>query len=162
MNLITIKTVCVAGSPPPRLNTVICLVFTFGDICSICTPVVVVQLLGWIQLFVTPSLQHTSLLCPSLSPRACSNSCPLSQWCHPTISSVTPFSCLQSFPASGSFPMSWHFASSGQSIGALASDLLLGRQLGMSNKEWSGWKGCKLISKLNHRHIQESSQMLQK
>ena len=53
-------------------------------------------------------LQHTRLPCPSPSPRACSNSCPLSQRCHPTISSsVVPFfSCLQSFPASGSFPMS--------------------------------------------------------
>ena len=68
-------------------------------------------------------LQHTRLLCPSLSPRACSNSCPLSRWCHPTISSsVVPFSsCLQSFPASGSFPMSQFFASGGQSIGASAS-----------------------------------------
>ena len=54
-------------------------------------------------------LQHARLPCPSLSPRACSNSCPLSRWCHPTISSsVAPFfSCLQSFPAPGSFPMSW-------------------------------------------------------
>ena len=53
-------------------------------------------------------LQHARLPCPSPSPGACSNSCPLSQWCHPTISSsVVPFSlCLQSFPASGSFPMS--------------------------------------------------------
>ena len=58
-------------------------------------------------------LQHTSLPCPSLSPRVCSNSSPLSQWCHPTISpSVTPFSsCSQSFPASGSFPVSQLFAS---------------------------------------------------
>ena len=72
-------------------------------------------------------LQHTTLPCPSVSPGVCSNSCPLSQWCHPTILlSVTPFSsCLQSFPASGSFPVSWLFASSGQSIGtsALASVL---------------------------------------
>ena len=52
-------------------------------------------------------LLHTRLPCPSPSPRACSNSCPLSQWCQVTIlSSVIPFSCLQSFPASGSFPMS--------------------------------------------------------
>ena len=53
-------------------------------------------------------LQHATLSCPSLSPRVCSNSCPLSWWCHPTIpSSVVPFSShLQSFPASGSFPMS--------------------------------------------------------
>ena len=64
-------------------------------------------------------LQYTRLPCPSPSPRACSNSCTLSQWCHPPISSsVVPFSCLQSFPASKSFPMSLLFASDGQSIGA--------------------------------------------
>ena len=61
-------------------------------------------------------LQHASLPCPSPTPRACSNSCPSSQWCHRTISSsVVPFSLLQSFPASGSFPMSQFFASGGQS-----------------------------------------------
>ena len=67
-------------------------------------------------------LQHTRLPSPSPTPRACSNSCPLSQWCHPTISSsVVPFfSCLQSFPASGSFPMSQFLATGGQSIGASA------------------------------------------
>ena len=67
-------------------------------------------------------LQHIRLPCPSPSPRACSNSCPSSKWCHPTISSsVVPFSsCLQSFPASGSFLMSWFFASGGQSIAASA------------------------------------------
>ena len=60
-------------------------------------------------------LQHTRPLCPSPSPTACSNSCPLSQRCHPTISSsVVPFSCLQSFPASGSFLMSQFFASGDQ------------------------------------------------
>ena len=65
-------------------------------------------------------LQYTRPPCPSLTPRACSNSCPLSQRCHPTISSsVVPFSsCLQSSPASGSFPMTQFFASSDQSIGA--------------------------------------------
>ena len=64
-------------------------------------------------------LQHTRLLCPPPSPSACSNSCPLSQWCHPTISpSVSPFSsCPQSLPASGSFTMIWVLASGGQSIG---------------------------------------------
>ena len=68
-------------------------------------------------------LQHVRLPCPSPSPRACSNSSPLSLWCHTTIlSSVVPFpSCLQYFPASGSFPMSQFFASGGHSIGALAS-----------------------------------------
>ena len=67
-------------------------------------------------------LQHVRLPCPSPTPRACSNSCPLSQWCHPTISfSVVPFfSCLQSFPASGYFPMS-QFASGGQNTTGLAS-----------------------------------------
>ena len=72
-------------------------------------------------------LQHTRLPCPLLSPGVCSNSCPLSQWCYPTISSsVASFSCCpQSFPASGSFPMSWLFVSSGQSIGASASASVL-------------------------------------
>ena len=72
-------------------------------------------------------LQHTRPPCPSPTPEACSNSCPLSQWCHPTISSsVVPFfSCLQSFPASGSFPMSLFFPSGGQRIGASASASVL-------------------------------------
>ena len=70
-------------------------------------------------------LQHTKLPCPSPTPRVCSNSCPSSQWCHPAISSsIVPFSsCLQSIPASESFPMSQFFASGGQSIGASASVL---------------------------------------
>ena len=68
-------------------------------------------------------LKHARLPCPSPTPGACSNSCPSSQWWHPTISSsVIPFSsCLQSFPASGSFPVSQFFTSSGQSIGVSAS-----------------------------------------
>ena len=72
-------------------------------------------------------LQHARLLCPPLSPRVCSNSCPLSKWCYLTISSsVVPFSsCLQSFPASGSFLMSRLLASGGQSIGASASASIL-------------------------------------
>ena len=72
-------------------------------------------------------LQHARLPCPSPTPRACSDACPSSQWCHPTISSsVVPFySCLQSFPASGSFPMSQFFASGGQSIGISASASVL-------------------------------------
>ena len=73
------------------------------------------------------SLQHARLPCPSLSPRVCSKSCPLSWWCYVTIlSSVFPFSsCPQSFPASGSFPMSRLFTSGGQSIGASASASVL-------------------------------------
>ena len=67
-------------------------------------------------------LQHSKLPCPSSTPGACSNSCLSSQWCHPTISpSFIPFSYLQSFPASRSFPMSPFFASGGQSIGVSAS-----------------------------------------
>ena len=66
-------------------------------------------------------LQHARFPCPSPTPGVYSNSCPLSQWCHPTISStVIPFSsCLQSFPASGSFPMSQFFASVFQDLGFL-------------------------------------------
>ena len=85
--------------------------------------VTVVQSFSRVQLFVTHGLQHTRLPCPSSSPRVCSNSHPLSQWCHPVISaSVIPFpSCLQSFPASGSFPIRQLFSSAGQSTGASAS-----------------------------------------
>ena len=86
-------------------------------------------------------LQHVRLPCPSPSPRACSNSCLLSQWCHTTISSsVVPFpSCLQDFPACGSFPMSQFFASGGHSIGALASAPVLP----MNIQDWFplGWTG---------------------
>ena len=81
-----------------------------------------------VSAFLQPhGLQHTRLLCPSLSPRVCSNSCPLNQWCHPTISSsVIPLSsCIQPFPASRSFPMSWLFASVGRSIGVSASASVL-------------------------------------
>ena len=73
------------------------------------------------------ALQQARLPCPSPTPRACSNSSPLSWWCHPTISSsVVPFSsCLQSFPASGSFQMTQFFESGGQSIGTSDSASVL-------------------------------------
>ena len=88
---------------------------------------VVVQSLSHVWLFATPWFATHRLPCPSLSPRVCSNSCPLGSWCYLTISSsATPFSsCLQSFPASGSFPMSQLFASGGQSTGASASASVL-------------------------------------
>ena len=71
-------------------------------------------------------LQHARLPCPSPSPRVCSNSSPLSQQCHPTVPSCRPFSFhLQSFPASGSFPMNQLFASHGQIIGTSASASVL-------------------------------------
>ena len=86
-------------------------------------------------------LQHTRLPWPSSSPGACSNSCPLSWWCHPTISSsVVPFSsCLQSLPTSGSFLTSLLFASSGQCIGASASASVIP----MNIQDWFplGWTG---------------------
>ena len=87
--------------------------------------VVVVQLVNSIWIFVTPWMQYARLPCPSESPGVCSNSCPVSQWCHPTISSSdTPFfSCLQSFPESGSFPMSQLFPSGSQSFEVSASVL---------------------------------------
>ena len=86
-------------------------------------------------------VQHARLPCKSPTPRACSNPCPLSQWCHPTISSsVTPFSSRpQSSLTSGSFPMSWLFASGGQSIGTSASASVLP----MNIQDWFllGWTG---------------------
>ena len=83
--------------------------------------VVAVQSLSLFDSLWHHGLQHASLPCPSPSPGA--SSCPLNRWCHPTASSsVVPLSsCLQSFPVSGSFPVSWLFASGDQSIGASAS-----------------------------------------
>ena len=84
-------------------------------------------------------LQHARLPCPSPSPRVCPDSCPLSQWCHPTISSsVTLFSsCPQSLPASGSFPKSWLFKSGSWSTGASASVLPMNIQSWFP-VEWTG------------------------
>ena len=90
-------------------------------------------------------LQHVRPPCPSptqLNSWIYINSYPLSRWCHPTISSsVVPFSsCLQSFPASGSFPMSQFFTSGGQSIGVLASTSVLPMNIqGWFNLGWTGW-----------------------
>ena len=87
-------------------------------------------------------LQHTRLPCPSPTPRSYSNSWPLSRLCYPTISSsVVPFSsCLLSFPASGSFPMSQVFASGGQSIGVSASTSILPvNTQDLSPLGWTGW-----------------------
>ena len=107
-----------------------------------------VQSLSHVQLFPTSWTAACQSPCPSPTPRVYSNSCPLSWWCPPTISSfVIPFSShLQSFPASGSFLMSHFFISGGQSIGISASALVLPKNI----QNWSplGWTGCiSLLSK---------------
>ena len=87
-------------------------------------------------------LQHARLPCPSPAPGACSNSCPLSQRCHPTISvSVVPFSfCFQSCAASGSFPLCQFFLSGGQSTGVSASASYRPKKSqGWDPSEWTGW-----------------------
>ena len=98
-----------------------------------------VQSLSCVWLFATPWNADARPPCPSPTPRVYSNSCPFSRWCHPTISSsVFPFSSrLQSFPASGSFPMSLFFTSGGQSIGVSASASVLP----MNIQDWFplGW-----------------------
>ena len=90
-------------------------------------------------------LQHVRLPCPSPSPRACSNSCPSSQWCHPTISSsIIPFSsCLQSLPASGAFPVSRLFSLGGQRIRASASASVLSMNIqDWFRLDWLVWSPC--------------------
>ena len=99
-------------------------------------------------------LQHARPPCPSPTPRVYPNSCPSSHWCHPTISSSdVPFSsCLQSFPASGSFQMSQLFASGGQSIRVSASTSVLP----MNTQDWSPSDGL-VGSPCSPRDSQESS-----
>ena len=109
-------------------------------------------------------LQHARLPCPSPTPGACSNSCPLSRWCHLTFSSlVVPFSCLQSFPASGSFPVSQFFTSGGQSTGVSASASVLP----MNIQDWFplGWTGwislqSKGLSRVLQHHSSKASILL--
>ena len=96
-------------------------------------------------------LQHPRLPCPSLSPGVCSDSGPLNWWCHPTISSsVAPFSSFpQSFPASGSFPVSQVFASGGQRIGASASASVLLMSI-------QGWFPLALAVKIPNKLVDSS------
>ena len=107
----------------------------------------------------THGLQHASLPCPLPTPGACSNSCSLSWWCHPTMSSfVVPFSsCLQSFPASGSFPVSQFFASGGQSIRASASVSVLPVNI----QDWFplGWTGWILLQSKGLSRVFSSSKV---
>ena len=108
--------------------------YTYVTLCSVQFSCSVVSDSLWPH-----GLQHARPACPSPTPGVYSNSCPLSQWCHPTISSSeVPFtSCPQSFPASGSFQMSQLFASGGQSIGVSASTSVLP----MNIQDWFplGW-----------------------
>ena len=102
-------------------------------------------------------LQHARTPCPSPTPRVHSDSCSLNQWCHPAISSsVAPFSCPQSFPASESFPVSQLFTWGGQSTGvsALAS-FLPKKSQGWSPSEWTGVQGT-LKSLLQHHSSKAS------
>ena len=118
------------------LNTYLFLKFFLLIVSSVQFSPSVMSNSLWLQ-----GLQHTRLPCPSPITGTCSNSCLSSQWCHPTISSsVIPFSsCLQSFPASRSFQMSWFFAPGSQSIGASASASVLA----MNIQDWFplGWTG---------------------
>ena len=114
-----------------------------------------VQSLSCVQFFLWPhEPQHTRPPCPSPTPGVHPNPCPLSRWCHPTTSSsVVPFSsCPQSFPASGSFPMSQLFASGGQNIGVSASASVLP----MNTQDWSPLRWL-LGSPCSSRDSQESS-----
>ena len=113
-----------------------------------------VQSLSHVRLFVPHELQHSRPPCPSPTPRVHPNSCPWSQWCHSAISSsIAPFpSCPQSFPASGSFPVSQLFPSGGLSIGASGSALVLP----MNIKGWFLLRLTGLIS-CCPRDSQESS-----
>ena len=107
-------------------------------------------------------LQHTRPPCPSPIPRVCPNSCPLSRWWHPTISSpVVPFSsCLQSFPALGSFQMSQFFESGGQSTGVSASAWVLPKNIqDWLPLGWTGWISLlskRLLSLLQHNSSKTS------
>ena len=99
-----------------------------------------VQPLSCVRLFTTPWTAAHQASWPSPTPGVHSNPCPLSRWCHrPISSSVVPFSCPQSFPASGSFQMSQLFTSDGQSTGVSASTSVLP----MNTQDWSplGWTG---------------------
>ena len=108
-------------------------------------------------------LQHARLPCPSPTPGIYSNSCPSSWWCHPTVSSsVILFSShLQSFPASGSFPMSQLFTSGGQSIGVSASTSVLPMNIqDWSPLQWTGWISLQVqgtLKSLLQHHILKAS-----
>ena len=117
------------------INDIICLLMTINTEHSVQFSLSVMS-----DSLRPHGLQHTSPPCPLPTPGVYSDSYPLNRWCHPTISSsVIPFFCLQSFPASGSFQMSQFFTSGGQSIGASASASVLPKNI----QDWFplGWTG---------------------
>ena len=118
-----------------------------------------VQLLSRVWFFANPWTPGFPV--PSPTPEAYSNSCPLRWWCHPTISSsVVPFSRLQSFPASGSFPMSQFFASGGQSTGVSASASVLPMNIqDWFPLRWTGWISLQSqgLSSLLQHHSSKAS-----
>ena len=119
-----------------------------------------VQSLSHVRLFALPGLQHARLPCPSPTLIAYSNSSPLRWWCHPTISSsVLPFSsCLQSFPASGSFQLSQLFKSGSQSIGVSASTSVPTGQISLQSKGLSRVFSNTTVQKHQFFRVQLSSQ----
>ena len=116
-----------------------------GSVCTLLLYYNITQFSSVAQLCLTLRFhepQHTRPPCPSSTPGVHPNPCSLSRWCHPTIlSSVIPFSsCLQSFPASGSFQMSQHFTSGDQNIGVSPSTSVLPMNTqDWSSSEWTGW-----------------------
>ena len=119
------------------------VIYTYHGVLCVCP-----QSLSCVWFFETPQTQLTRPPCPSLSPRIFSNTCPLSWGCHPNIpSSVVPFSsCLQSFPASGSFQVSQFFTLGGQSIVVSASASVLPTNIqDCFPLGWTGW--ISLLSK---------------
>ena len=125
-----------------------------------------VQLLSPVQLLATPWTAPARLPCPSPTPGVHPNPCPLSRWCHPTISSsVVPFSsCPQSFPASGSFPMTQLFTSGDQSIAVSASTSVLPMNIqDWLPLGWTGWISLQskgLVKSLLQHHSSKASILL--
>ena len=125
-----------------KSNTVYNDHYNLLSYCHMTPTISSVQSLSCVRLFATPWTAASQATCPSPTPRIHSNSFPLSQWCHPTISSsVVPFStCVQSFLGSGSSQMNWFFTSGGQSFGVSSSASVLPMNIqDWFSLGWTGW-----------------------
>ena len=125
---------CITCLVYETVGVCVCLYMPFGSVQVSCSVV--------FDYLWPHEPQRARPPCPSPTPGVHPNSCPLSRWCHPTLSSpVVPFSsCPQSFPASGSFPVSQHFTSGAQSIGVSASTSVLPMNTqDLSPLRWTGW-----------------------